>query len=229
MKTSCLRLPLSLALWLIVTGLLAAPSAEAQVLVYRLHFSSEGRSLNLSFYKGGYFVTNAPQGSGTFVFLTEDGGRRIYTVAAGSGRLFFSRDGNLMMASIGGAGGTEGAESLFLASSFNIKSGGIGGGMSIPFAQELKGYFTAFGTDLPAPTALSGMDASFAGTLAARASYDRRLTREANTQFLTVDETVRLVIREIERRGYRPESQGDEESEDTGASEITPPVVPPLL
>jgi len=185
---------------------LSSQTASAQIAVYKLAFKKTGRSLNFGFYDGGYFIVEAPRGTGTFVFLIEENGGRFYTTSSEAGELFISQDGDLRMASIAGTGGTSGATSLLLASGFNIRSTSLGAGIRVPLADELGGFLTAYGTD---PTATDGetttTQSSFAGSAEVRAKIDINYTRLANKDLSDVSEATALVISELEQRGFRPE------------------------
>ncbi len=204
---------------LVVTLLIAgAISASAQVVVYKLAFKKEGRSLNFSFYEGGYFVATAPQGSGTFIFLVEEDGRRYYTSSSDGGKLFISEDGDLRMASIAGTGGASGSSSLLLASGFDPKSRSLGGGISVPVVEDLKGVFTAYGSltgetdggdDTDGEETPTAIENSFAGSAEVKAKLDLELTREANSELASLSRATEIVLEEVRRRGFVEESTDD--------------------
>ncbi len=212
------------ALFFIAVILSSAPLAFAQVAVYRIDFKRTGRGLNFDFYDGAYFVTTAPVGSGSFVFLVSDGAKRYYRVASDAGQLFLSKDGKLLMASIAGTGGDSGAaggaQSLLLLNGFNVRSRGVGGGISLPLVDDLRGYFSAYRSSVSnsgnstSSATISFVEDKFAGFAEATANFDVRLTREINSTLGSVSDGIKLVIEKVKRQGYQSEPDPSPEPED---------------
>lgn len=195
--------------------LASAPSAFAQVAVYKIDFKRTGRGLNFDFYDGAYFITAAPQGAGSFVFLISEGAQRYYTTSSNAGQLFLSRDGSILMASIAGtsgpAGAAGGAQSLLLLNGFDVRPRGIGGGLAAPLADDLRGYFSAYKSTVSGNSTASGngtisfIEDKFAGFAEASGRLDLRLTREVNATLGTVADGTNLVIEKVKRQGYKQE------------------------
>lgn len=204
MKTLTASLCAALAL------MAGALPAAAQVAVYKIDFKRSGRGLNFDFYDGAYFITTAPQGAGTFVFLVSEGARRYYTVAPNAGQLFLSRDGGIVMASVAGsagaAGAAAGAQSLLLLNGFDVRSRGIGGGLAAPLAEDLRGYFSAYRSSVSGNGTGNGTvsfaEDKFAGFAEAYGRLDARLSREINSRLGGVAEGTSVVIERVKRQGY---------------------------
>ncbi len=206
----------------------AMACAHAQVGVYRMSFKETGSSLNYDFYTGGYFVCELPEGTGTFIFTTEENTQKLYTTSAGAGELFIVKDGDIRMAGIGATGDVGNADSALLVTGSKFDKTNIGGGMRMPVVKKLSGTFLAFiveGTrgDGGGSTGTSGLSQSsgLAGFAKASFTLDSALTRDANADLLSVSETVNLVTARLERNGYQPENDQDENGGTDGSDGTT--------
>ncbi len=185
--------------------LLAAVSTHAQVGVYELDLNDTGTSLNYEFYTGGYFITDLPEGSGTFVFTVERNARRFYADSQGSGQLFIVEDGSSMLSAISGSGDQDEISASLLLTGGKFSVINIGGSISMPVTRNLSGSFQASSSSFVTNEGTFRETIGVAGFSDASMKLDLSLTRHVNNNREDVSTATQTVIDDLERRGFNPE------------------------
>ena len=202
--------PIRRNFFLLVLAMLAlghwfAPSASAQVLVYRMSLE-QIQNMNLDFYTGGYFVVPSDGGQGSFIFTKKGKGEKTF-VTTGTGTLFIGITENGVRKAVVRAGttGTGVAKSSFMA----YGSADQMTRLSTPALH----YFTEiaprlFGEALASSTAAdpaTPKEIGFGGIFEWRLVWDKKQTDAANKTGSTVAETITTLETMLEDQGYNAE------------------------
>lgn len=189
--------------------LAAAATAPAQVIVYKLFFETTGKTLNYEFYDGGYFVCDAPNGTGTFVLTVRAADHRRYYNAEGSGEIFYINDGNKRLAVLKASAATIAS---YQATGEIDGPKSIGAGFKMPFARELDGYMLASQEEGDAVLDDDGdtRTEGFAGYSRMKLRFEQNLTGDYNADYLDVGGAVDAIAALLERRGYVAENEDDD-------------------
>lgn len=213
----------------------AAP-LSAQVLVYELEIKPI-RSMNLDFYNEGYFVVPPDGGVGSFIFAFKKNGTRSYSVAPGTGRLYFGRKDDDIQAVVEagdstattpdpntdpnadeGGGSTTSTDATFVAFGEADQKMRFKTALSdnvLRVAKVLRGGSVAWaeetftGDDVPSHL-------GFVGVFDFKMELETKRTEEYNDRNLSVDQAIAELENLIKSRGYANENVVDGGTEGGG-------------
>lgn len=190
---------------------LAAGSAKAQVLIYQLALDKTGPSVNYTFFDRGYLVVDlAASTFSSVIVLTDPNTFSYYQSAglvAGSYEKIEDYSGYDHAVMYGVSSGTDNASLQVLGDIGSNRN--IGGDQRSKLARKLKGYFLASGAQGNATTSNStttnstatSFEYGYAGFSKATATYDSRLTRQANNTGLDSTGALDLIGQILSNRG----------------------------
>jgi hypothetical protein len=195
-----------LLLILALSGLHIAPSAQAQVVVYRLEFKHTD-GFNVDYYTGGYLAAPLLGGTGNFILTAIENGRRVLDASPGSGTYFLARSGDKR---------------------YNVVSATIGSYVASGEANRTTNIITPTGTyKIKLATILRGEsiaaddedgEVKFNGTVGTAdfsdltLYYEEGLTNEYNNDGFTLEETVTRLTRLLRWRGFaNPDAEDDDD------------------
>jgi hypothetical protein len=190
--------------------LLVSP-VKAQVLIYDLALDETGRSVNYTFFDSGYLVVDLSASTfSSVIVLTDPNTFRYYQTAdllAGSYETMLDYSGHNHAVMFGASSGTDNAALQVIG---NIESNSnIGGEQRSILAKKLQGYFLASGAQVDAITGNSttsnstgtAFEYGYAGSSKATATYNIKLTKQANNQGYGSAAALNLVGQILANRG----------------------------
>lgn len=198
------RRTLLILIALLMLSPVASKVADAQVVIYKLTFRNEiGRSINLEFFTGGFFVAPADGGIGSFVFTRGKGKDKTYTVVENSGQYFvaFNKKQRQGLITAGGGQGTAiSGYQLFGNLNSTLRKDGV----SYRVPRSLRGVCVAADSELdfdePAPDGSQG----FAGMLDIYAQYQTEFSKRSDS----ISEALEEIRERLERLGHVEEGIG---------------------
>ncbi len=215
LKTSALALTLTAGL---------SFAASAQVAVYDLDFEKAERSINFSFFDGGYFVLDGLTGTGSFIFTyneVRDGRRQpLYARSIDSAEAFTAVKGDTRKTVVRATATTETGLAHYLAfGSVNdqITANNRGQRITIDIARSLWGHVLASDDESDVQFEAGDQNIGFAGISTFDLRLDPDRTREANRTGDTASEALARLIEELEALGFVDDS--DDGEEDTGSGD----------
>lgn len=205
-------------LLLVLAGLHLAPSANAQVVVYRLEFKHQD-GFNVDYYTGGYLAAPLLGGTGNFILTAIENGRRVLDASPGSGTYFLARSGdkryNVVSATIGN-GADSSANGSYVASGEAKRTINIvtpTGTYKIKLATVLKGESLAADDE--------NGEVKFNGTVGTAdfsdltLYFEEGLTQEYNNDGFSLEETATRLTRLLRWRGFaNPDATDDDDDDD---------------
>ncbi|HSJ02678.1 MAG TPA: hypothetical protein VK956_09515 [Verrucomicrobium sp.] len=203
--------PLLVALFCAV----AASSATAQVLVYKIDFRKD-KGINYHPFSGGYFVAPLLGGTGSFL-LTSTDDERVYVESAEGGRLFTALSGGGKKAVISattGAGTSMGAMVALGDINHVVQVNGPTFSLSARVAKSLTGTAVSADDESESEGPASDGSVGSAGVSEIKVNLDEEETNRANRKGLTLAQTLEQLKLELERQGFHNED-GDDDDDDT--------------
>ena len=207
-----------LLLALALLGAAALPSAQAQVIVYRIEFKHQD-SFNVDYYTGGYLAAPLLGGAGSFLLTGIENGRRVLDTSPGSGAYFLARSEskryNVVSATVG-SGADSSANGSYVAygevdTTLNLAT--PTGSLKIRVCKTLRGESLAADDE--------NGEIKFDGTVGTAnfselvLRLDEDLTREFNEDGLTLEQTTEILTRRLRWQGFFS-ADGDDDDDDDG-------------
>ena len=191
---------------LLASIVLLASSAKAQVLIYQLALDKTGPSVNYTFFDRGYLVVDLAASTFSSVIVLTDPNTFTYYqsagLVAGSYQTILDYSGYDHALLYGASSGTDNASLQVVG---NIESNSnIGGEQRSNLAKKLRGYLLASGAQGNATTSnstVTSFEYGYAGFSKATATYDSRLTKQANNSSLDSAGALNLIGQILSNRG----------------------------
>ncbi|HRX55736.1 MAG TPA: hypothetical protein P5016_14565 [Verrucomicrobiales bacterium] len=193
---------LGLALLACFLLLLAAPRADAQVVIYRLEFSKVGPSVNYGFYHEAWVVAEATGGTASWVLVYQEGPHQKFVRVDAYGSYFQASHRGQVQGVIYATPGTNTPTSTFLAlgeASSKVKS--LVATVKVP--KKLEGYTISGDSESELPFTVNEIDKGYAGSSKIKGELQSRMSSDANEDDLTVSETMDSVVASLKRKGYQ--------------------------
>ncbi len=194
------------------TGTILTPATSSvgagDVLVYQLHFSKTGDSVNYRQPLGGYYISYAATTDpGTLILDSKLNGKDVYQEYPGFGSLFVAtsdqgRKGVLYAAATGTVSRTTffGLGDAYKAMQINTPAASG----TVYFASSLYGYAISADSAQDLPFDGASRDFGSAGTCILTATYDEARSSEANSKGRTVATEVTALEARLKSTGFSP-------------------------
>ena len=190
-------------LWIGIT------SALSQVVVYEMEFEREPRSINFTFFEGGFLVLDGLDGTGSFIFtfqgIENNEIRDLYVRAENTVEAFTAIKRNQRKIVVRATAQTQTSLSHYLAIGElddTVSLQARGRRVSFEIAPSIRGNVLVSDDESDVEFPSEDKTIGFAGMATMRLSFDRTRTRESNEENLTVAQTVSALITELEEVGF---------------------------
>ncbi len=182
----------------------AVPTAEGQVLIYKIDFS-DAKGINFHTFTGGYVVVPVLGGDASFLLTSNEQGK-TYSESSGGGKLFTavtgSGDQKAVLSATTGSGTASGSMVALgdIDHIFKVNSPTVT--LAVRVATSLNGTLVSADDESTATsTAVDGSIGS-AGVADVKLSLDETESSRANKKGLSVDGAMEVLRTELERKGY---------------------------
>jgi len=183
--------------------------AHAQLLVYELSLSKTGRSVNYTFFQGGYLLVDTAASTFSSVIVLSDPNTFFFYQApaliSGSYNTMLDYTGNQHAVLFGASAGVSTSDSGALQVIGDLdRYSSVGGGKSARLSEKLTGYLLASGPQGNAATTngtTSSFEYGYAGASKATAEYKSDLTKKVNNDKLASADALSYLQTLLTNRG----------------------------
>ncbi len=219
-----------------IVGMVLALSlvpVAAQVAIYEMEFEREDRSINFSFFDGGFFVMDGLTGAGSFVFTFQEVENNrlkdLYITSENSAETFTAIKKGTRKAVVRATAQTTTGLSHYLAIGELEESLPVqlrGQELRFEVATTLRGYVLASDDESDVDFTDETETLGFAGLASMKMNLDRIRSLDANRLNQTTTETVAALVAELEDFGFEAEGAGDGDGSGDGDSDGENPTDP---
>jgi hypothetical protein len=183
--------------------------AHAQLLVYELSLSKTGRSVNYTFFQGGYLLVDTAASTFSSVIVLSDPNTFFFyqapSLISGSYNTMLDYTGNQHAVLFGASAGASTSDSGALQVIGDLdRYSSVGGGKHSQLSKKLTGYFLASGPQGNATTTngtTSSFEYGYAGASKATAEYKSDLTKQVNNDKLASADALSYLQTLLTNRG----------------------------
>lgn len=183
--------------------------AHAQLLIYELSLSKTGRSVNYTFFQGGYLVVDTAASTFSSVIVLSDPNTFLFYQApdliSGSYNTMLDYTGNQHAVLFGASAGASTSDSGALQVIGDLDHySNVGGGKHSRLSKKLTGYLLASGPQTNATTTngtTTAFEYGYAGDSKAKAEYKSDLTKQVNNESLTTSDALSFLETLLTNKG----------------------------